>query len=396
MTLNHKHIYSKNSHDATLRLESFLHHKIHELGKLSFPEYMHHTLYHPDWGYYTRGSENVGKTGDFFTSVSVGSCFGIILAHRIHKLWLERGSPQNYHIIEIGANNGQLALDILNTIQKSFADLYTSISYHIIEHLDIAREAQSQMLATHSHRTHLHTNTTQLVQKQGVQKQGFILSNELIDAFPVHLLQLQNGKWHEKNVTLTDGKLDFTLSEPLTPELEHFTSKLPKNLPDNYQTEYRSGLAKHLTEIGEMLESFHTITIDYGHTHSSYYTASRSTGTLRCYHQHQADDEPLLLPGLKDITAHVDFTQLATAYLENGHALTEFSSQSHYLITHAREWLLELEKKPHPENFKLIRQFQTLTHPTTMGHQFHVLETFSEGPSCVLALEKLEIPPAMH
>jgi len=140
-----------------------------------------------------------------------------------------------------------------------------------------------------------------------------------------------------------------------------------------------------------MLEYPHTITIDYGHTHSSYYAASRKTGTLRCYHQHQADEEPLILPGLKDITAHVDFTQLGKTYLQHGHQLTHFSSQSHYLTTQAKNWLLSLEENLCPENFKLIRQFQTLTHPTTMGHQFYVLETSCEGRNCADTMAKLEI-----
>ena len=169
------------------------------------------------------------------------------------------------------------------------------------------------------------------------------------------------------------------------------TKNLPLDLPENYQTEYRPGLDTHIAEITKMLENFHTITIDYGHTHSSYYAASRSTGTLRCYHQHKADEEPLILPGLKDITAHVDFTQLGKTYLQHGHRLTNFTSQSHYLTTHGKDWLLKLEQNLTPKNFKLIRQFQTLTHPTTMGHQFHFLEAHTQRVEDADTLEKLEI-----
>ncbi len=391
MPTDQQHTYPQNAHDATLGLESFLHQRISEVGDISFAEYMHHALYHPEWGYYTKGHENVGKAGDFFTSVSVGSCFGTILAHRIHKLWLGIGSPKNYHLIEMGANNGQLALDILDALQQTFPHIYTNIRYHIIEHLDSVRDIQAQTLSAHREKISLHTNS-----KEVSEKQGLILSNELIDAFPVHLLQLDNGIWHERNVTITNEKLDFTLCKKLTPEVAEFTRNLPltsltKDLPDGYQTEYRPGLDDYITKLGGMLDNFHTITIDYGHTHSSYYAASRSTGTLRCYHQHQADEEPLLLPGQKDITAHVDLTQLAKTYLQLGHKLIHFSSQSHYLTTHAKEWLLSLEENLSPENFKLIRQFQTLTHPTSMGHQFHVLETYTEGASCADTLEKLEI-----
>jgi len=388
MPTDQNNTYPQIAQDATLRLESFLFQRIREHGCISFAEYMQHALYHPTWGYYTRGDQNVGKAGDFFTSVSVGSCFGTILAHRIHQLWLETGSPQAYHLIEMGANNGQLAVDILATIQQTFPDLYAILHYHIIEHLASVREIQSQTLSYHREKISLHSSPSEISEQHGI-----ILSNELIDAFPVHLLQLENGRWHEKNVTITDEKLTFTLNEKLTSELENFTKTLPppSDLPNGYQTEFRTGLGTHIAKFSEMLENAHTITIDYGHTHSSYYAASRSTGTLRCYHRHQADEDPLLLPGLKDITAHVDFTQLGKTYLQHGHQLTHFSSQSHYLTTHAKDWLLSLEENLSPESFKLIRQFQTLTHPTTMGHQFHILETSNEGESCLNTLEKFEI-----
>ena len=385
MPTDQKHSYPQNAQDATLGLESFLSQRIRDIGNISFAEFMHNSLYHPDWGYYTRGDQNVGKAGDFFTSVSVGSCFGTILAHRIHQLWLEMGAPPSYHLIEMGANNGQLALDILDTIQQTFPELYTNITYHIIELLDSVKEIQSQTLQTHREKTSLHNSPTNVSEKHGI-----ILSNELIDAFPVNLLQLKDTHWHEKNVTLTEGKLDFTLSKKLTPELENFTKNLPLDLPENYQTEYRHGLDTHIAEITKMLENFHTITIDYGHTHSSYYASSRSTGTLRCYHQHKADEEPLILPGLKDITAHVDFTQLGKTYLQHGHRLTNFTSQSHYLTTHGADWLTGMEENG-TLDFKQIRQFQTLTHPTIMGHQFYILETSTQSPSTPDTLALLEV-----
>jgi SAM-dependent MidA family methyltransferase len=388
MLTDQNHTYPQIAQDATLGLESFLTQQIRYQGDISFAEFMQHALYHPTWGYYTRGDQNVGKAGDFFTSVSVGSCFGTILAHRIHQLWLETGSPQNYHLIEMGANNGQLALDILNTIQQTFPDLYDSLTYRIIEHLPSVREIQTQTLHSHKEKISLHISPSEITEQHGI-----ILSNELIDAFPIHLLQLEKGTWHQRNVTITDDKLAFTLSKKLTPDIDQFTKTLPpvSYLPDGYQTEFRPDLDTHIAELSKMLEHFHTITIDYGHTHSSYYTASRNTGTLRCYHQHQADENPLILPGLKDITTHIDFTQLGKTSLQHGHHLTHFSSQSHYLTSHAKAWLLSLEENLTPENFKLIRQFQTLTHPTTMGHQFHVLETSSQGNHCPDTLEKLEI-----
>jgi len=389
MTIDTAHLYLVPAHEATLRLETFLFQEIRENSAISFFDFMHHSLYHPQYGYYTRGDQNIGRSGDFYTSVSVGKCFGIILAHRIHKLWTEDNSPGSFHLIEIAANNGQLACDILDTIEQTFPALYQCLEYHIIEHLETVKITQLQYLTKHKSKISQHGSPTEISERQGI-----IISNELIDAFPVHLLEFTNKQWHERLITLDEKKFAFQLSEKLTPEIEAFTRTLPTNLPNGYQTEFRPALSQHIKTTSEMLESFHTITIDYGHSHSSYYAASRSTGTLRCYHDHKADETPLEKPGLKDITAHVDFTQLAKAHLLHNHQINNFSSQAHYLTTHGKDWLLQLEENLTSESFKLIRQFQTLTHPASMGHQFHVLETSSSttaGKSNHLALEKLEI-----
>ncbi len=391
-------LYSEIAQDATLRLQSHVKHCIAEHGDISFAQYMQLALYHPELGYYTRGQQNVGKSGDFFTSVSVGSCFGIILAHRIHSLWenqpnFNQAAP--FHLIEIGANSGQLAKDILDTIQQQFPNLYTQLRYHIAEHLEAAKLSQLNTLKNHQDRLTHHTELAEISETQGI-----IISNELIDAFPVHLLQLQNNQWNERLVTVENDELTFILSENLSPELEAFTQTLPQDLPEGYQTEYRPAIDSFTQAARNALQHSTTITIDYGHTHSAYYQPSRSTGTLRCYHQHQADEAPLDLPGLKDITAHVDFTQLANSYLNADHYLTHFSAQSHYLTTHARDWLIQLENELTDEDaspqqqqlaMKSIRQFQTLTHPTIMGHQFYILETSTQSPSTPDTLALLEV-----
>jgi len=392
MPIDTAHSYPVSAHEATLRLESFLSEQIRKNGAISFYEFMHHSLYHPKYGYYTRGNQNIGRSGDFFTSVSVGKCFGIILAHRIHKLWIEQASPNSFHLIEIAANNGQLACDILETIQQTFPDFYRHLTYHIIEPLESIREIQLQKLKAHADKLELHHISTDILESHGV-----ILSNELIDAFPFHLLQFEKGQWHERTVAVEQENFNFSLNKNLTDEINIFTQSLPCDLPDGYQTEFRPSIDSHVAETTKILRNFHTITIDYGHSYSSYYAPSRNTGTFRCYYQHQADDNPLETPGSKDITAHVDFTQLGKAYLQHCHRITHFSSQAHYLTTYAKDWLLTLEKDLNPENFKLIRQFQTLIHPTTMGHQFHVLETayYEDGKleNDSIALDKLEITP---
>ncbi len=389
-------LYSEIALDATLRLQTHVKHCITEAGDLSFAQYMELALYHPELGYYTRGQQNIGKSGDFFTSVSVGSCFGTILAHRIHALWKDQqhyDQTTPFHLIEIGANSGQLAKDILNTIQRHFPELYSQIHYHIAEHLSTDKATQINTLNIHIDRLSHHSDLSEISETQGI-----IISNELIDAFPVHLLELKNNHWNERRVSMNEDKLSFTLSDKLSPELQAFTQSLPTDLPDGYQTEYRSNIDTFAQSARSALQHSTTITIDYGHTHSAYYQPSRSTGTLRCYHQHKTDEEPLDLPGLKDITAHVDFTQLAKSYLKADHYLSHFSAQSHYLTTHACDWLIQLESEMAEADtagqsrvMKIIRQFHSLTHPTIMGHQFYILETSTQPPNTPDTLKLLEI-----
>jgi len=114
MSTELQYSYPQISQEATLRLHSQIKDSILQNGPMSFTTYMDLALYHPELGYYTRGAQNVGKAGDFFTSVSVGSCFGIILSQRIAKEWAQQNKPSSFHIIEQGANNAQLAKDILD------------------------------------------------------------------------------------------------------------------------------------------------------------------------------------------------------------------------------------------------------------------------------------------
>ena len=393
MPTEQDHSYLQNTQDATPTLHTFVKHIIKNQGSITFADFMQHALYHPTLGYYTRGAHKVGKEGDFFTSVSVGKTFGIILAHRIHTYWKGCDSPSTFHIVEMGANTGQLAKDILDTIQADFPPLYQALQYHISEHLAEMRSIQTQTLSNHQPKFHHHEGLDTITLPQDAV--GITLSNELIDAFPVHIIRKEQGVWKEKRVSIDDESPDSfarALENPTSPELLAFTTSLSSDeLPDEYETEFRPGLSQYTEQLKSLFSKGLIITIDYGHTHSSFYHPTRTTGTLRCYHQHKADENPLVLIGEKDITAHVDFTQLATHLRNSGFHITDFQSQSYYFTTHGKNWLLDLEKNPTPEFPKFIRQFQTLTHPTTMGSQFLILEAQTHAPESNDTLQKLEL-----
>lgn len=383
-TSDHKHPYPLSEDTATLGLHSLLIEEIKNLGPMPFDKWMQHCLYHPEFGYYTKGSQNVGRTGDFFTSVSVGSCFGSILAERIVK-YISNHPPAA--IVEIGANTGQLALDILNHLKEHHPTHYNNITYTICEPLERMREVQRNTLAVHCDKF---THATSLAKLTTSQTSGVILSNELIDAFPVKLVVRNNNQWLERCVDFKNETFQWSEQEIQSPKLKEFAQSLP-HLPDGYLTEYRPGLESFSQLAAQMFETSLSITIDYGYPKSEYYHPTRNTGTLRCYHQHKADDEPLLLMGQKDITAHVDFSHLAKCMLEAQLAPQYFDSQTRYLIEHATPLLEKIEAGDMANSAKWIRQFHTLTHPSMMGNQFKVLECEKGVAASKEALTALEL-----
>lgn len=343
-------------------------------GAISFRDYMAMALYDPDYGYYTARSERVGKQGDFITSVSVGRCFGLILARRLTDYWEECGKPSDFHIIEPGAHTGALCEDILKEIQSSSEEFFNSIHYHLIETTPALMEAQGERLdSAFRGKYTIHQTLSDLNPCHGA-----LLSNELIDAFPVDLIRFDGHQWSPLNVTETEDGLSFVNASWDHPELEAFCNSLGNTYPKGYTTEYNSGITRFVSQASAALTSGLFITIDYGHLAEDYYHPDRSSGTLQTYHHHQKSDDPLCHPGEIDITSHVDFSRLILAAESAGFHSPELVTQASYLTNHAKNWLLSLENATSPQSLTeapaLLRQFQTLTHPSMLGTKFMVLE----------------------
>jgi len=348
--------------------------KLENAPPLSFYDYMASALYDPTHGYYASEKQRVGKEGDFITSISIGSCFGMILAIRLHTFWLESGKTAPFHIIEPGANNGELCADILNKIQKLSPEFYQATHYHLIESTPALIAAQQQTLSTRFPEKFTSHSSLQEISNL----HGAILSNELIDAFPVELIQLNNGEWKQLAVTLTDEKtLTLTPATITDTTLREFCDSLGTQFPDGYTTEYSPDIPSFTREASNALASGLFITVDYGHAREDYYHPDRITGTLQTYYQHQKSDDPLIAPGEIDITTHIDLTHLTTSAEACGFTSPSLRTQASYLTGHARNWLLDIENPETPtapETPQLLRQFQTLIHPAMLGTKFSVLE----------------------
>ncbi len=344
---------------------------------ISFSDYMELVLYAPELGYYSSPETRlVGRRGDFYTSVSVGNTFGFLLGQRIIQEWGRVFDPDlPFVVVEQGAHDGQLAIDILSGLIDSGNPLAEILEYRIVD----PRPETREWLASRFESEGL-SDRVKIVEslEAASAKQGVFLCNELLDAFPVHRLRFEGGGWSEWQVGIESGKLAW-VAKALPEKLKPFAKELGSEFPEGYTTEICPSAIEWTTSCSKLFERGLWWIIDYGHEAEDYFSPHRSSGTLRCYRNHEATEDPFDAPGEVDITAHVNFSHIRQAGLAAGLRERESTDQHHFLIEAARPWLLSVEgKSPDVETAKRIRQFQTLTHPAMMGQQFKVAE-FSRG-----------------
>lgn len=346
---------------------------------ISFADFMALALYHKEFGYYSApATRQIGRKGDFFTSVSVGETFGFLLAHRIRgEIGARFEASEPVFVIEQGAHDGQLAIDILrgwDEISAQSEDSVSELRYRIIETREPVRAALRERFEKEGFRDRIEVVASEAGAKAG---QGVFLCNELLDAFPVEIITFREGRWLEKVVTIdeTEQKLAWGTRE-LSDTLKPFAVKLGNNFSEGYETEVCPAIDEWLPDIATLFTGKGLWwVIDYGYEAADYYAPGRRTGTLRCYRKHEATEEPFEAVGETDITAHVNFSHLEEAAAGCGLALKQFTDQHHFLIHAARPWLLSIEgQAPDKVTAARLRQFQTLTHPGLMGQQFKVME----------------------
>ena len=345
--------------------------RIRQSGPLPLPDFLQLALYHPTFGYYSRGAAAVGKAGDFFTSVSVGPVFGRLLATRFSRWWLANNRPQRWRLVELGAHDGSLALDVLSALREIHPDAFAAVEYAIPEPLPTLAEIQQQRVGD---AFPAHFRSTSLTGLAADPLPGVVFANELIDALPFHLVRFSAGNWLERQVVAdASGALGWADS-PLSPELATFCAALGTGFPDAYTTEVRLGVESLLSAMAATLTHGLICLVDYGFPASDYYHPARTTGTLRTFARHRANEDPLEKPGHQDITAHVDFTSLLHSGIAAGLAPHVWIDQGRFLTNLAHDWLISLETAPESSRIPLVRQFQTLTHPAHLGARFHFLE----------------------
>ena len=335
---------------------------------------MEMALYDPEDGYYARSAGQVGRGGDFFTSVSVGPLFGALLARRFESHWRDSGSPARWRIVECGAHDGSLAADVLDELGRISPEAVPGLEYLIPEPLPGLRRVQQERLAGFR-------GTLRWEESAAVCEPlpGVVFGNELLDALPFHTIGFRGGHWWERVVGLTaEGDFCWLWREIGNAALATAVRHLGTAFPDGYETEIRVGFGEFLRPLAECLDGGLMLWFDYGFLREDLYHPARKGGTLRTYHSHRAGENPLAAPGMQDITAHVDFTALAEAVTSLGGNCKPLVPQGTWLTQLARDWLLEQEGRPQAA---LLRQFQTLTHPGQLGRSFAVSESAFGRPS---------------
>ncbi|MDH5357530.1 MAG: SAM-dependent methyltransferase [Gammaproteobacteria bacterium] len=335
-------------------------------GKISFAEYMQLCLYAPGLGYYSAGSYKLGQKGDFTTAPEISPLFSRTLAHHVNDVFQQLKKKD---ILEFGAGSGKMAADILTelSVLQALPDYY-----YIIETSADLRQRQQQTIS--SRIPHLAEKVVWL-DKMPHQFVGVVLANEVCDAMPVHCLRFKDGKVSERHIESDDSKLQWCDGSLSHSHLAHRAAEI-KSLIDsdsNYITEINLSAEAWLASLAENIQQGAIFIIDYGYPQSSYYHPQRTSGTLMCYFQHQGHDNPLILQGLQDITAHVDFTALAQSAVDNGLQVAGFQSQADFLLAGG---ITELNHSFSHDGLALMQQasqIKRLTLPSEMGENFKVL-----------------------
>jgi SAM-dependent MidA family methyltransferase len=300
--------------------------RIAEAGGITFAEYMTLCLYHPQYGYYMAPRQRIGKTGDFYTSASVHPMFGELVAGQLAQMWELLGGGA-FTIAEQGPGEGHLALDILDAVQSRYPDFYRQLHYRLVEVSPDGRQRQQEILARH----HPQLDWCQLDALQGMQ--GCLLSNELVDAFPVHLVEKRGGELQEVYVvTGEQGGFAEELRPLSTPLLRDHLALVGCEPAEGNRAEVNLQAGSWMRQVAGLLHRGFVLTVDYGYPATELYAPHRRGGTLMCYHRHTAGEDPYRLVGEQDITAHVDFTLLERAGAQAGLEPLYFGEQYRFLM----------------------------------------------------------------
>jgi SAM-dependent MidA family methyltransferase len=334
-------------------------------GSISFAQFMQMALYSPGLGYYDVGTTKFGAGGDFVTAPEISPLFGRVVARQCKAVLdqLHEGG-----ILELGAGSGKLAVEILRTL----SDLKSLPGRYLILETSADLTARQQSLMREE-MPDLHSRVEWLSQLPD-RFSGVVIANEVADALPVERFERADNGVLQMHVTADESGFDWRRKpapEILRSAVEKIETDIGEALPGGYESEVSLGLPDWIGQIARCLDQGLVLLFDYGVSRREYYSPDRSQGWLRCHFRHHAHNEPLIYPGIQDLTSWVDFTAVAESAKQHGLDVAGFVSQAHFLINGGlEEELASMSDLPIADQLDLSRQVKQLTLPGEMGENF--------------------------
>lgn len=332
-------------------------------GAIPFSRFMELALYAPRLGYYSGGAAKLGASGDFTTAPEISPLFGQALARAAAAI-IAQSAP---NIIEFGAGTGKLARDVLTALAEDGVEI---ARYTIIELSGELRARQQEALQ----------DFPQVEWRDGFPKafSGVVLANEVLDAMPVELVIKTPDGWRRQMVTVEDGRFAYVQAELDAALMQQLGRQIPEAdaLPAGYLTELHPVACGFMGSLAGMFEGGKgaAILLDYGFPAHEFYVDQRTGGTLMCHYRHHSHPEPFYLPGLQDITAHVDFTAMALAAQDAGLEVLAYTSQAGFLLACGiGDLLMRTDPNDVVRYLPQSKAVHKLVAPSEMGELFKVL-----------------------
>jgi len=359
--------------------------KIKNNGPVPFREFMHLSLYHENFGYYRKTFLRTGSKGDFVTSPSASPVFGALISNQIKETW-EILKPEKFSLMEIGSGTGYLMKDILDYffLKDILKNIYNTI---IIEPFSVNIEFQKNILKKHINNLSWYENIKSLKNLTGC-----FICNELIDAFPITLIEKQKDNFFEIYVGIDkeENFIEIPIEINSTELIDYIKHNKLSELPDGYRTEINFNIKKFLKELSGAFNEGIFIFIDYGYSRSEYFHPGRNRGTLLGFKDQKTEDI-YKYPGETDITAHVNFSDMVKCAMEYGFNPIGYTTQSAFLASLGLE---EVFKDFYSENFTPfspeLAGIKSLFLPQGMG-QSHKVLVISKGIKDNIELKGLKL-----
>jgi len=345
-------------------LEQKIIEKIEKDGPITFEAFMEMALYEPGLGYYA-SDKKIGKAGDFYTSPHLHAIFGAMIGNQLDEMWETMGKPTDFCVMEFGAGAGYMCKDILDYLENKV--VFSSLTYLIVERNPFMQHKQKKLLKIFSDKVKWVYSLKELSNIKGC-----ILSNELLDAFPVHLIEMDD-ELKEIYITAYNYKFNEIKGNPSTDALADYIREFSIELPERYRTEINLRIKDLLRSINEVLSEGFILTIDYGYPAWDYYSEDRNRGTLLCYHRHQVNENPYANIGRQDITAHVNFSSVKKWGEELGLETLGFCQQGTFLVSLGIDEIIKELYENSSDYLFEVAKIKRLILPGTIGETHKVM-----------------------